>query len=279
MRYKTSGKFEGWMNELIEELNEKEFLPEIIKEAGCVVTNEIWFKKPIDLVQAIECRSPVDDTPFRIEDVEGKYRLADRHFSSLSLDPLDADVIAADVTAGLSLNIITIDSSGTIYVKDQFKKNLALIVDGTLAGKTLLLTGNAESAEGATDLNLLHAMKTPMTSDECSAILLFTADRYALLKYYARLMKIENLSDELPFEIQEYDRLALAWLTWKAERDMDMSSNDAKTLQNDTEILMQKMRSSKNNRPMLPARGRRLAGMERTSMGMRKRNPDYQSYL
>jgi hypothetical protein len=270
MRYSTGGYFIQWLNELLEELAERRFLPEYRKETGRIITNLSWISKPSDLLVLEKIYDPENyEKEFKVEDVEGKYKLLDAEFDD------EGTQIAATAITLPTTTTITVNLTG--YTEDSFENYLFYITAGTLAGNGYVLSGNAVSGVATTTLNFLHTMTAALSGAECTAARLVHPDYYLMMRYRGLITDMSSMSDEVPIAAQYEKRLVPAWLKYKANEHMRMSDEQTKFWEDKSNEILDSLEAARS-RPTTPATGRRLVGYQTVERETIKSHPDYSEY-
>jgi hypothetical protein len=275
-RYDSSGHLLQWGNELLEELQERGFLSTTIKETGQIVDNEVWLDKPTDLLSLDEIWNPEDRAQkFRVEDVNNKFKLLDIEF-----DPDDTawEEITGSTCSGYAVGSIRV-ALGDITAKalDDLENYLFLITAGTLAGTGIVLSGNAATTTYTT-LNFMHDLDAALDGTKVTAAKLVPPDEYVMMKYHTIITAITALGDEFPIPTDCEKRLVPTWLRWKCEQQAMATSKETGYWENEKDKLIYSMQASRLNRPITPAKGRRLVGMERGVLFENKLHPDYSEF-
>lgn len=258
-RYETRGYFVTWLNELLEELTERGFLPSIKKECGQIFDEHLWISKPEDLVTLREVYSP--DNPklkFRVVEVNEKFKLIDFLFDG------DPSGDACSALSDYATTSITVNLTG--HNADAFKNSLFVITAGTWAGRTYVLKGNDASEVSTTKLNFLHTLSTALDGTKATAGIVYPSTDYLMLVYDARLDSVSAASEEVPIAADFEKRIVPAWLRFKSEEDLSPLSEDTKYWKAIVEELLWRLEAGRSSKPINPTYGRRLIGYEEGSV-------------
>lgn len=268
--------FVSWLNDLLEELQERGFLPSLTKETGVLVQKKRWLTKPADYLELIKVYDPEDETnELRVEDVENKFKLMDVGLE----DEASADQITSASFDTYSVSGITCaDLVSASYTEDYFENYLFLITAGTLANLALVLDGNDAPGDGGAHLYFLHSLSAALDGTKVTAARLVPPQYYVMMKYRALITAITSVSDEVPIENDCENRLVPAWLRWKCERAIMATSKETMYWQNEVNEILFSIQSARLGRMITPVHGRRLAGYESGS-GRAKPHPDYSEFL
>jgi len=268
--------FVSWLNDLLEELQERGFLPSLTKETGVLVQKKRWLTKPADYLELIKVYDPEDETnELRVEDVENKFKLMDVELE----DEASADQITSASFGTYSVSGITcVDMVSASYIEDYFENYLFLITAGTLANSTFVIDGNDAAVNpGGTHLDFLHSLSAALDGTKVTAARLVPPQYYVMMKYRALITAITSVSDEVPIENDCESRLVPAWLRWKCERAIMATSKETMYWQNEVNEILFSIQSARLGRMITPVHGRRLAGYENGS-GYAKPHPDYSEF-
>ena len=276
-RYSTSGKFVDWLNEMLEELQERSFLPITIKETGAVVNDGFWIDKPSNLLFLEKVYHPNDERyTFRVSDVNDKFKLMDVEFN----EEETADQITSASFDGYGTDEINcVDLTDTDYIEDYFKDWLFLVTAGTLAGVGLVVSGNDQAAGTGTRLDFLHAQSAVLSGTKVTAARLVNPEYYVMLKYKSVITAISAVGDEIPVDDDCEKRLVPAYLRWCCERDAMAIGKEAQYLEKTVLEILENIQASRLSRPMTPAKGRRLVGYEKSEFPAVKDHPDYSEFV
>jgi hypothetical protein len=276
-RYTTSGKFVDWANEMLEDLQERGFLPTTVKEAGAIVESDIWITKPADLLLLEKVFDPEDERhEFRVSDVNDKFKLLD-----VEIDDEDtADQITSASFDGFgTAEINCVDLISADYIADYFENWLFLITAGTLAGVGLVVNGNDAAVAGGTRFDFLHALDAALSGTKVTAARLVSPDYYLMLRYNSMITAIAAIGDEVPVDDDCEKRLVPAYLRWCCERDAIATGKETLYWQGLVESVMYSIQSARSSRIITPARGRRLVGYEKFDSMTVKKHPDYSEFV
>lgn len=278
-RYTTSGHLLRWGNELLEELQERGFLPTAIKETGCMVEDESWIDKPADLLSLVEVwNSLYREQKFRVEDVNNKFKLLD-----VTFDP-DSDAWEAPTLfSAYAVDSIRI-TEGNILDKaaDDLEDYLLLITAGTSAGVGIIISGNdatVTAGTGYTTLRFLHSLDAALSGTKITAAKLIPPGEYLMMKYNSTITEVAALAGEFPIPTDCEKRLIPTWLRWCCERQAMATSKETMYWQKEKDDILYSLQAARLNRPITPAVGRRLAGMENVTYPSYKTHPDYSEFV
>jgi hypothetical protein len=277
-RYSASGHLLQWGNELLEELQERGFLPTMIKECGQIVSNKRWIKKPADLLLIDRIWNPQDENDrYRFEDVQDKFKLLDR-----SIDPDESDWEVATSFSAYAVGSIRITEGDiTDKIEDELENYLFLITAGTMANVGIVLSGNdatVTAGTGYTVLNFLHDLSAALSGTAVTEAKLVPPWHYVMMKYRAIITEISALGDEFPIPDDCEKRLVPTWLRWKCEQQTLATSTDTQYWEGEKDKVMWKAQAARQSRPITPARGRRLVGLEQNLVLNNKLHPDYSEF-
>jgi len=268
--------FVSWLNDLLEELQERGFLPSLIKETGVLVQKKRWLAKPADYLEFIKAYDPEDETnELRVEDVENKFKLMDVELE----DEDSADQIASASFGAYGTDGITcVDLVSSAYIEDYFENYLFLITAGTLANASLVVYENDAAVDpGGTHIHFLHALSAALSGTKVTAARLVPPQYYVMMRYRALITAIAAMGDEVPIENDCENRLVPVWLRWKCERAIEPTSDDTRYWENQKDEILFSIQSARLGRMITPVHGRRLAGYESDS-GNAKPHPDYSEF-
>ena len=257
-RYAQNGYFVNWANQLLEELEGRGFLSTTIKEVGQTVHDQVWIKKPSDLVALQKIYDPEDwDHAFRTEDVNNEFKLMDDEFR-----PIDDSVLTASAFATLTSASVACQIPG--IVKDQFKGYLMLFTAGTKAGSGVILSGNDDSVPlGESVYTTVRFVNTQsLIGTDFTACEFIEPGQYVMIRYVSLINLISSVGDEFPIPDDCEARLVPTWLRWCIEKEALSTSKETVWWGTEAFRLIEEIdakRSSKVN----PAKGRRLVGLER----------------
>lgn len=277
-RYSTSGHLLRWGNELLEELQEREFLSASVKECGQIVTNDCWIVKPSVFLSLDKVYNPEDwNHTYRVEEVNDKFKLLDVDF--------EQDDTAWEVATSLStfaVGSLRI-AEGDILDKaeDDLKNYLFLITAGTMAGTGIVLAGNdatVTAGTGYTVINFLHDLDAVLSGTKVTEAKLVPPTEYVMMKYHALITEITALGDEFPIPEDCEKRLVPTWLRWKCEEQAMAVSKETLKWEARTKELLFSIQSARLSRPITPVKGRRLVGMENLNIFKNKSHPEYSSF-
>lgn len=255
-RYETQGYFLTWLNELLEELTERGFMPSMKKECGQIVIDNEWIEKPADLVTLREVYSPDDkNLKFRTVELNGKFKLQDFEFE-------DEDLTSDACTALTSPTVDSITVNLTGKTADEYKNSLFVITAGTYAGRTYILSGNDATVTTTTKLYFLHDLEAALSGTTATAAAIHPSTSYVMLVYDAIIDSISSAATEIPITDAFEKRIVPAWLRWKSEQFLSSISEETKYWQNEVEKVLWSMEAGRSSKPINSARGRRLIGYE-----------------
>jgi ribosomal protein L39E len=265
-----------WLNDLLEELQERGFLPSLTKETGVLVQKERWLTKPANYLELIKVYDPEDETnELRVEDVENKFKLMDVELEDE--DSADQITSASFGTYGAD-GVTCVDLVSSAYIEDYFENYLFLITSGTLVDTSLVVHENDAAVNpGGTHIHFLHALSAALSGTKVTAARLVPPQYYVMMKYRALITAISAMSDEVPIENDCENRLVPAWLRWKCERAIQADSTATRYWENQKDEILFSIQSSRLGRMITPVHGRRLAGYER-GYGYSKPHPDYSEF-
>jgi hypothetical protein len=268
--------FVSWLNDLLEELQERGFLPSLTKETGVLVQNKRWLTKPANYLELIKVYDPEDETnELRVEDVENKFKLLDVELEDE--DSADQITSASFGTYGAD-GVSCVDLVSSAYIKDYFENYLFLITAGTLADTSLVVHENDAAVNpGGTHIHFLHALSAALSGTKVTAARLVPPQYYVMMKYRALITAITAIGDEVPIENDCENRLVPAWLRWKCERAIMATSKETLYWQNEVDEILFSIQSARLGRMITPVHGRRLAGYESGSSSA-KPHPDYSEF-
>lgn len=270
--------FVQWANDLLEELQERGFLPSLIKERGILIENKRWVTKPSDLIQLIKVYNPEDDKEeYRVEDVENKFKFLDWEFEEEGT----SDRITASAFGSYGNQTITCTglTDTTKYQEDYFENYLFYITAGTWANIGIVVaSSDAATSPGGTKIDFFHAQSSALSGTIVTAARLVPPQYYVMMKYRASITQVSSLSDEFPVENDCENRLVPVWLRWKAERALQATSKESLKWENEVEKILYSIQAARLSRVITPSRGRRLAGFERNLKNYSKPHPDYSSF-
>lgn len=259
-RYTTGGYFLTWINELLEEIQERGFMPSVRKETGVVVVNDEWIVKPTDFISLDMISSPIDRrAQYRVEEVNNKFRLMDFQFE----DEASGDQVTASSFDDYTTT--TIDAVLTGYSADELENYLFYITAGTYAGTGYVLSGNAASTGGQTRLNFLHTLSAALDGTKVTAARLVPPAYYLMMKYRAKFTEVSAIGDEVPLDNDFEKRIVPAWLRWKCEEHVSAVSQETVYWRGEVERILVSIEAGRNSRPARPPKGRRLIGFEKDS--------------
>ena len=113
-RYLSSGLFVTWLNQLLEELQERKFLSSTVKETGTVVSNKYWIDKPSDFIlldKIWDASNPANE--LRVTDVNNRFKLLNTYYTMDTTSWLPAEFYTGYANASISVVLGT--ASKTIY--------------------------------------------------------------------------------------------------------------------------------------------------------------------
>lgn len=254
--YLNSGKFVTWANQLLEELAGRKILPEVRKECGALVKNNVWIDKPSNLIKLNEVFSPLNYlVKYRVIDTNNKLKMIDEYIEE---DP--NKIILENVFNGSTDHI---ECNLTGYEEDELENYLLVIPSGLYEGRTFVLSGNGESSCG-TRLNYLHELSSALDASEIDAdtAFLVSPDYYVMIDCIVTINAISANTDEFPIDDKYERRLVPAWLRWKAEEDTNSVSNETTYWKSIVDEVFRKMQAELSPLPN-KAKGRRLIGFSR----------------
>lgn len=277
-RYSTSGHLLQWGNELLEELQERGFLPILKKETGLIVVNDQWMDRPSDALMIDELYDPQDrSNKLRFEEVNGKIHLLDVEF-----DPDDADWEVATLFSDYAVGSLRVTEGDiTDKTEDELKNYLFLITGGTSAGLGIVLSGNdatVTAGTGYTVLNFLHDLSAALDAAKLTEAKLVPPWQYVMAKYRALLTEVTALGDEFPIPDDCEKRLVPTWLRWKCEQHTLAVSKETQYWESEAMRLLWSIQAARNKRPITPVLGRRLPGLEKGNVFHVKQHPDYSEF-
>lgn len=259
LRYTTAGFFVQWLNELLEELQDRGFMPNIKKEAGRVVIADRWIEKPADFISLIKVFDPDDrNRQIRVQEIENKLEL------------MDYDIV--DQAAAEQVTFTTVSDGTTTSVKvnltgiaaDSWEEYLFLVTAGTYAGKGYVISGNDVSGATTTKIDFLHALPSALDGTKCSAGRIVPLGYYVLMQYIASFEEITAQTDEVPIDNKYEKRIVPAWLQWKCNTSLSMTSSETMVWAQEVDRILGSVESARNSRPVNQAKGRRLVGLEKS---------------
>jgi hypothetical protein len=278
-RYTLSGHLLQWGNELLEELQERGFLPIVSKETGQIVDNDCWIDKPSDALFIDKIYDPKDrKNEFRFEDVNNKIHLLD-----VTYDPDDEDDWeTANSFSSYAVGSIRI-AEGDIddKIEDELENYLFRITGGTSANLGIVLSGNdatVTAGSGYTTVYFLHELSAALDAIKLTEAKLVPPWQYVMIKYRALLDEISALGDEFPIPTDCEKRLIPTWLRWKCEQHTLAVSKETQYWENETMKLLWSIQAARSKRPITPVIGRRLVGMEKGVDMIIKNHPDYSEF-
>jgi hypothetical protein len=275
-RYLTSGKFVDWLNEMLEDLQERSFLPITIKETGAVVNDGFWIDKPSDLLFLEKVYHPKDERiKFRVSDVNNKFKLMDAEFNE---EDSDEQITSASFDGYDVDEINCVDLTDTDYIEDYFKGWLFLITAGTMAGVGLVVSGNDQADGTGTRLDFLHAQSAALDGTKVTAARLVNPNYYVMLKYKSVITAISIIGDEVPVDDDCEKRLVPAYLRWCCEREATAIGKETAYWGQRVIDILGSIQAARLSRPMTPAKGRRLVGYEKREFPAIKDHPDYSEF-
>jgi hypothetical protein len=272
-RYTASGLFIVWMNQLLEELQERGFLSAQIKECGQIVHNGIWITPPSDMILLEKVYNPEDERQvFRVEKVNNLLKMMD-----VTLDPGDTEFDTVTFFSYSTVSSIKCDV--TDKAEDVYENYLFYITAGDLAGTGIILSGNevSETTETQVNYQLDRESALLISGDviDCDEAQLVPPQYYVVIKYHSLIAKITTAEDEIPIPDDCEERLVPTYLRWCCERETMAVSKETQYWQNEKDKILYSIQAKRSAR-VNPARGRRLVGYESTS-GLIKTHPPYSS--
>lgn len=273
-RYSASGHLLQFGNELLEEMQERGFLSTLIKEAGCVISNERWIAKPADLIELIKIYNPEDDKDeYRVEDVENKFKLMDWEMDAES-GSVDTNSYSGYLTTGITCVDLT---NATLYVADHFKNYLFFIESGTSANIGIVVFSNTIATVSGTALTFLHTQASALSGTKVTGARLIDPNYYVMMKYRASITEMTALGDEFPVPTDCEKRLVPTWLRWCCERQAMATSQETKYWEKEKDRILYDIQASRLSRMTTPSRGRRLVGFEE-SFNTDKTHPEFSEF-
>jgi hypothetical protein len=273
-RYSTSGHFLLWGKELLEEIQERGFLSALKKESGCVVLKNRWIDKPADFLELVKIYNPDDEKQeYRVEDVEGKFKLQDWEIEEES-GSVDTNAYDTYATTGVRCTDLV---SPTLYPADYFKNYLFFIESGTLANTGLVVFSNTIATAAGVPLTFLHTLSSVLSGTKVTGARLIPPQYYVMMKYRGTITPPTAIDDEFPIPTDCELRLVPAWLRWCCERQAMATSNETKYWEAQKEKILNDIQFSRSGRLISPARGRRLVGFEK-GYRVDKKHPDWSEF-
>ncbi len=246
----------SWINDGLIKFEQERLLPEIIKETGVEVKNDVWITPPSGYRYGIEIFNPLQPSiiyPFR--ESENKLRLTAALTFDKQSDTEAVSAFSAQAAATVELNIIG-------HGEDDMKNFLLVITAGTLASRTYILSANADSGVSTTQVTYLHELSTAWIAAQATAGYLVDSNQYLILRYIETFTPMTVLSEEIPIA-NKFEPALKPWLMWKAWERVRSVTNDAKHWEEQYEKEMAKLRAERfsigRSRRI---RGRRLHGLE-----------------
>ena len=269
----SNAQFVAWGNELLEEIQERGFVPQLNKEAGVLVKNYVWIDKPADLLFPHRIRNANDSKHvFSFKDVNDKLKLTDAKFP---IEDTDEQIESSAFGSFYPESITCTDLTDSDYEEDCFKNYLFLITEGTYKGIGYIVSGNdASTDQGGTKIDFLHELSAALDNTKVTAARLVRPCYYAMLEYRATVTEVSAITDEFPIGDDCEKRLVPAWLNYCCERQASAISKETQYWENKAYETLYSMQSARNS-VRGPAKGRRLIGFENLGRITRKQHPDY----
>ncbi len=274
-RYTASGHFVSWMNELLEELQERGFLSTQIKEIGCIVENDRWISKPSDLIKLERIWFPDDYRhEVRVEDVNNRFKLKDREIITAEDDWTVITSFSNYALTGMTLGYTGIDP----VIEDELEDDLLLITAGTSSGLSMIIDANDATTANTTAVTFEHPLDAVLDGVKVTEAKIVPKTEYLMMKYQSSISEISAVGDEVPVTADIEKRLIPTWLRWCCERQAMATSNETQYWGGEVDKILYKLQASRLSVPIRPAKGRRLVGLENCSYPIQKSHPDYSEF-
>jgi hypothetical protein len=253
--------FITWANDALTELEQEGHLPEINREAGVTVENDIWITPPSDYRRGLEIYNPEEPEikyPF-IETVgdtsDLKLKLDERMTFGEEETPQAISAFSAQATDSISINVSGLS-------EDAYKDWLLKITAGTIAPRSYRIASNDASAGGVTKLYFLHSLSTALTAAQATAGQMVNKDYYLVLRYISLFTPISAITDNVPVA-DRFVKAVKAFIFWKAFEWTRVLTNEAQYWQEQWKFELntigkEKKRVGRNKE----SRGRRMPGLE-----------------
>lgn len=256
-RYSSNGYFVNWANQLLEELQERRFLSPVVREVGIIAHDSVWIQKPSDIVSLIKIYDPLNpDREFRVNDVNGEYRLLD--------DIFDTDYSDLDTIESFSTHE---DSYSDSYTRCNYgskadgvlKGYLLYVVTGNNAGQGYVISTNFAVNGDYPQINFVNKLPTTLAENDITSALLIPPERYSIIKYNSIITKISDVDDEVPIPDDCEERLVPTWLRWCCEREVSSVSKETVYWEAEKDKLLNQIEAKRVF--VNKAKGRKITGL------------------
>ena len=246
-------RYISWINELLEELSGKGWLPGRNYEKGVLVNNGEWIDKPAGYREAIRVYCPNNsDLNYQITEVNNRIKLV-RDRLDAETSPPTLSVFSAQTTVSVAVDL-------TGYAQDALADFLLVITAGTLAGQTFVISGNDISGVTSTVLYLLHPLSTAFAIADVTAAKLIDPDHYLMLEYMGSYTPATSVDDEVPIDDEFQIRITNVYLRYCAEKEAQATSSETEWWQTEYYRILNDIAGERLAGPMKPITGRRLPG-------------------
>lgn len=210
-------QFVNWINDCLDDLAEEDFFPNIDKEAGVEVENDVWIRKPYDYRHGTQLYNPLyPDPPLPFGEVQGKIKLLNQTFNQQESPDTGA-------TNAYAVDSVTIDT--VVAEEDGYENYLLVPLTGTYLNKghTYVLRGNDATAGGNTKLHFTHALPAAFDGAMITTVNLIEPGYWLMLQFGAGFAHILADTEEIPVD-DALEKIVGTWLHWKAfERVLNVS--------------------------------------------------------
>jgi hypothetical protein len=192
-------------NEILEKLSSEKLMRELTYRRGVIVKDSIWVTPPSDCRDVLKIANPFDwSNDIAFELVDGKVMLLDRKWD----EETDPDTATTFETFTLTSIKINIDGLAV----DDYKDYLMVITSGTMAGETIILSGNDASSGGKTVVHFQHGAPSLLDALKITGADLIQPGYYLALVYKSSYSDLAATTEEVPIDDKFEKRVMRAGL-------------------------------------------------------------------
>jgi|GEM_PF-3792408 len=259
-RYRSK-QWVDWANDLLERLSGEGCLPPQLLTRGAIVRNGVWIDRPpmsrdIKVIR----HAKQQETVYRFAEENNRLRLIDAVFNKPQQQAYP--VVEADPSG------IILDVAGAKLEDGYLDDWLFVATEGEAAGHTFIVSESFAEKDDRFTALFLHSSpsaaeahdQSQSTVDEepfISAGYFIGPNDYLILFFTAKFRPVLSMSDDLG--IDGYGNLVNAWLRWKVEERVLVTSSECAYWHGRAETEFSNLRAELLNRINKP-RGRALAG-------------------
>lgn len=208
-------------NEILEKLSGEKLMRDVSYRRGVIAADNIWITPPSNYRHVTRLHDPKNyNVEYAYIETNNKILLT----NNVITEEVDPDSV--DSFSDFALDSVTVNIDG--LEEDAYKYHLLVITSGTLAGETVIISGNDESSGGTTKLSFEHNTSSLLDAAKITGADIIMPEYYAILIFSGSYQEFTAITDEVPIDNKFEKRIMNAGLMLKGcERHLGV--NDKKT--------------------------------------------------